>query len=70
MASNTKPPKKEALQKHEIFLNSSELPSYACADTGAEVSLLSTAVLDAAGIVYDWDSLPDGPCVRGISATP
>ena len=53
-----------------MFLNDSEVPVYACADTGAEVSLLSTAVLHAANIPFDWDSLPDGPCVRGISAHP
>ena len=40
----------------------------ACTDMGAEVSLLSTAVLKAAKIDFDWDSLPDGPSVRGISA--
>ena len=34
------------------------------------MSFISTAVLDAAGVDYCWDELPDGPCVRGISFTP
>ena len=31
---------------------------------------MSTAVFHAANIPFDWDALPDGPCVRGISAQP
>ena len=70
MASGTRAPKREPLQTNCIFLNDSDIPTFACADTGAEVSLLSTAVLDAAKIPYDWDSLPDGPSICGISAQP
>lgn len=53
---------------HRVYINGSDVPVYACADTGAEVSLMSTAVLHAAKVDFDWDQLPDGPCVRGISA--
>ena len=68
MASGARALKREPLQTNHVFLNYSDVPT--CADTGAEVSLLSTAVLDAAKIPYDWDSLPDGPSIRGISAQP
>ena len=68
--SDLKPPKREPLQKNLVYLNDSSSPVLVCADTGAEVSFISTAVLDAAGVDYCWDELPDGPCVRGISSTP
>ena len=68
--SDLKPPKREPLQKNIVYLNDSSSPVLVCADTGAEVSFISTAVLDAAGVDYCWDELPDGPCVRGISSTP
>ena len=70
MASGARAPKREPLQTNCKFLNDSDIPTFACADTGAEVSLLSTAVLDAAKISYDWDSLPDGSSIRGISVHP
>ena len=70
MASGVRAPKREPLQTNKVFLNDSTVPVYACADIGAEVSLLSTAVLHAANIPFEWDELPDGPCVRGISAQP
>ena len=53
MASGARAPKREPLQTNCVFLNDSDIPTFACADTGAEVSLLSTAVLDAAKISYD-----------------
>ena len=70
MASGARAPKREPLQTNCIFLNDSDIPTFACADTGAEVSLLPTAVLDAAKISYDWDSLPDSPSICGLSAQP
>ena len=39
----------------------------ACADTGAEILLITTAALTKAGIKFDWKSLPDGHPVKGIS---
>ena len=70
MASGARAPKHEPLQTNCVFLNDSDIPTFACADTSTGVSFLSTAVLDAAKIPYDWDSLPDGPSIRGISAQP
>ena len=39
----------------------------ACADTGAEISLITTAALDKAKVKYDWNSLSNGHPVKGIT---
>ena len=40
----------------------------ACADTGAEISLITTAALDKAKVEYDWNSLSNGHPVKGITS--
>ena len=45
-----KPPKRAALNFVTVSLSKGTTPVAACPDTGAEVSLLSTAVLDQAGV--------------------
>ena len=52
-----------------VKLGDSE-PVGACADTGAEVSLISTELLHRAKVAFDWASLSDGYPVKGIGPTP
>ena len=42
----------------------------ACADTGAEILLITTAALDKAKVKYTWNSLCNGHPVKGITSVP
>ena len=70
LTSNPRPPRRSPLTWLPVSLGDSDVIVGACADTGAEVSLISTAVLDHAGIEYDFASLPDAYPVKGITTTP
>lgn len=70
LTSAPRPPKRSPLTWLPVKLGDSDVVVGACADTGAEVSLISTAVLDRAGISYDFESLPDAFPVKGIASAP
>ena len=66
-AVETKPPKRSPLQFNMVTLNDGDALG-ACADTGAEISLITTAALDKAKVEYDWNSLSNGHPVKGITS--
>ena len=66
-AVETKPPKRSPLQINMVTLNDGDALE-ACADTGAEISLITTAALDKAKVKYDWNSLSNGHPVKGITS--
>lgn len=67
VCSAIKPPKRAPLNFVTVSLSKGTTPVHACPDTGAEVSLLSTAVLDLAGVNYDFEKLPAAYPVKGIA---
>ena len=68
-AVSTIPPKRSPLQYQLVTLNHQDNVIGACADTGAEISLITTGALERAGISVDWDDLATGYPVKGISAS-
>ena len=70
VATLQKLPTQTRLTYLSVLLDDAEEPVGACADTGAEVSLISTVVLDKIGIKYDCDALDDASPVKGIAHAP
>ena len=57
------------MQFNLVSLNNNK-PIGACADTGAEISVISTAALKAANYDYEWSKLSSGHPIKGISPIP
>ena len=65
-AGKYQPPKCNPLRYNMVELGNGNTPVAACADSGAEITLISTATLKQAGVNLDWASLPSAPSVRGV----
>ena len=66
---NHKPPKQNPLRFNMVKLGDSD-PVPACADSGAEITVISTATLKAAGIKFNWSEMPSAFPIRGVTHGP